>query len=61
MALVTLVIQDAAEGGVNAQAFSEPPLAETQEPTKAQAALIVALNAVTAAARDAAPRILTPN
>ena len=61
MALVTLVIQDQPDGSVNVQAFSEPTLAETQEPTRAQAALVVALNAVTAAARESAPRILTPH
>lgn len=61
MALVMLVIQDRPDGTVQVQAFSEPTLAETQEPTKAQAALIVALNAVTASARESAPLILIPH
>lgn len=63
MALVMLVIQDQSDGTVNVQAFSEPALDPRVaiEPTRAQAALVVALNAVTEAARESAPRILTPH
>ncbi len=63
MALVTLVIQDAQDGMVNVQAFSEPTLQSNLdgELTKAQAALLVALNAIDGAAKQGqaeAPRIL---
>lgn len=64
MALVTLIIQDMPNGGVNVRAFCEPALSpEASEPTKAQAALVVALNAISEAAEEAAqsePQIILP-